>query len=58
MAKFKVEITETLRRVVEVEAIDASEAEDKVEEQWSDSDIVLDYDDFDGVTFVARKVVE
>ena len=58
MAKFKVEITETLRRVVEVEALDASEAEDKVEEQWSDSDIVLDYDDFDGVTFVARKVVE
>lgn len=58
MAKFKVEITETLRRVVEVEAIDASEAEDKVEEQWSDSDIVLDYDDFDGVTFVAKKVVE
>lgn len=58
MAKFKVEITETLRRVVEVEALDASEAEDKVEEQWSDSDIVLDYDDFDGVTFVAKKVVE
>ena len=58
MAKFKVEITETLRRVVEVEALDASEAEDKVEEQWSDSDIVLDYDDFDGVTFVAKKVIE
>ena len=58
MAKFKVEITETLRRVVEVEAIDASEAEDKVKEQWSDSDIVLDYDDFDGVTFVAKKMVE
>ena len=58
MAKFKVEITETLRRVVEVEAANICEAADIVEDMWKNSEVVLDADDFDEVEFCARKVTE
>ena len=46
MKKFNVEITETLRRNVVVEAYDEREAENAVREKWHKSEYVLDADDF------------
>ena len=46
MKSYKVEITETLRRTVTVEARDYDEAIDKVREAWRRSEYVLDADDF------------
>ena len=46
MKSYKVEITETLRRTVTVEAHDYDEAIDKVREAWKKSEFVLDADDF------------
>jgi len=46
MATFKIQITETLQRVVEVEANNYDEAEDKVNEDYRNGDIVLDYSDY------------
>lgn len=44
--KFKIEITETLQRVVEVKANNLSEAISKVMEDYDNLNIVLDHDDF------------
>ena len=46
MKSYNVEITETLRRTVTVEAHDYDEAIDKVREAWKKSEFVLDADDF------------
>lgn len=46
MATFKIQITETLQRVIEVEANNYDEAEDKVNEDYRNGDIVLDYNDY------------
>ena len=46
MKSYKVEITETLRRTVTVEARDYDEAISKVREAWRRSEYVLDADDF------------
>ena len=46
MKSFNVEITETLRRTVTVDARDYDEAISKVREAWRRSEIVLDADDF------------
>lgn len=46
MKSYNVEITETLRRTVTVEAHDYDEAIDKVREAWRRSEFVLDADDF------------
>ena len=46
MKKFNVEITETLRRNVVVEAFDEREAEEKVRNAWRKSEYILDADDF------------
>lgn len=46
MKSYKVEITETLRRTVNVEARDYDEAINKVREAWRRSEYVLDADDF------------
>ena len=46
MKSYEVEITETLRRIVVVEARDYDEAISKVREAWRRSEIVLDADDF------------
>ena len=45
---YKVEITETLQRVIEVEAKSEEEALETIEEQYRDEEIVLDYGDFMG----------
>ncbi len=46
MKKFNVEITETLRRNVVVEAFDEREAEELVRNAWRKSEYILDADDF------------
>lgn len=45
--KYKIEILETLRRVVEIDTKNEEEAMDKVGRMYYNSDIVLDADDFD-----------
>jgi len=45
---YEVEITETLQRVVEIEADSKDEAVEKVCKQYSDEKIVLDESDFKG----------
>ena len=44
--KIKVEVTEILQRIIEVEANDLKDAIDKVEEMYRNEDIVLDYSDY------------
>ena len=46
MKSYNVEITETLRRTVTVEAHDYDEAISKVRNAWRRSEYVLDADDF------------
>ncbi len=46
MKSYKVEITKTLHRSVNIEAHDYDEAICKVREAWRRSEIVLDADDF------------
>lgn len=48
MKTFKVRVTETLNREVEVEAKDINDAENKVSEMYRNEEIVLDSEDFDG----------
>ena len=48
MAKFKIEITETLQRTVEVEAESLSEAICKVGTDYDKGEIVLGSEDFTG----------
>lgn len=45
--KYKIEILETLRRVIEVDAKNEEETMDKVGRMYYNSDIVLGADDFD-----------
>ena len=49
--KYAVEITETLKKIVVVEAESFEEAKEKVEIAYSREDIVLIADDFDDVNF-------
>ena len=51
MSKYKIEITETLQKVVEVEAASEREAEQKVKEMYKSEEVVLDYKDFINVDF-------
>ncbi len=53
MAKQKVTICETLVRVVNVEAANAAEAEEKIRHAYRDGGVVLDADDFNNVEIVA-----
>lgn len=46
MKTFTVEITETLRKSVTVEAYDERDAYNKVREAWKKCEYVLDADDF------------
>lgn len=46
MKSYEVEITETLRKTVTVEAHDYDEAISKVRNAWRRSEYVLDADDF------------
>ena len=50
--KYQVEIEEVLRRVVEIEADSADDAENKVLESYRNAEIVLDAGDFIGTPIV------
>ena len=54
---FSVEITETLRRTVTVEAYDEQEAYNKVREAWIKSEYVLNADDFLEAGFEVTGVI-
>lgn len=56
MAGYKVEIMETLRHVVEVEAGSQKMAEQIVNDRWKDGEYILDADNFAGVEFKAVPV--
>ena len=51
MKEYDVKITETLERTVTVQASSKEEAEEKVNAAWSNSEYVLDSEDFVGVDF-------
>ena len=48
MKRYYVSVTETLNKVVSVDAESPKEAKQKVEDAYDKSDIVLDYDNFCG----------
>ncbi|RKJ03171.1 hypothetical protein D7X87_15155 [bacterium D16-54] len=58
MARYKVEIMETLRHVVEVEAGSQKMAEQIVNDRWKDGEYILDADNFAGVKFKAICTVD
>ena len=58
MAGYKVEIMETLRHVVEVEAGSQQMAEQIVNDRWKDGEYILDADNFAGVEFKAICTVD
>jgi hypothetical protein len=51
MQEYQVEITETLSRIVTVEAEDEADACSIVEANYSDESTVLDFSDFQDVEF-------
>lgn len=55
---YYVTVIETLKKRVEVEATSEDEAVDKVEHAYDKCDIILDENDFTGVKFKVKKVVE
>jgi hypothetical protein len=54
MKTYKVTITETSKKVVEVEADSLADAEEIAEDKWNHSEYVLDADNFIGADFHAR----
>lgn len=46
MKKYKVEITETSQKIVEIVANSEIEAEIKVQQMYDEQDIMLDYQDY------------
>lgn len=56
MKTYKVTITETLEKVVEIEARDKIEAEQIVSDAWHDSEYILDAENFKGATFKAEPI--
>ena len=49
MKVYKIEVEEILQKIVEVEAESLEEAIFKVQEQWYECDIELNYEDFKGM---------
>ena len=52
---YKIEIEETLQRVVEVKANSLNDAFDIVQNKYNDQEYVLDYNDYKGVEFREYK---
>jgi hypothetical protein len=52
---YQVEITETLRMTIDIEAENAQRAEDMVRKAYENSDYILDADHFAGVEFSTRE---
>ena len=55
MKTYSVKITETLEKIVTVEAETASEAEEIANEEWYRGEYILDADCFTGVDFTAEE---
>lgn len=55
--RFKVTITETLKRTVEIEAADQHKAEQMVYDGWHSSKYILDADDLTDVEFEAVPII-
>ena len=51
MKEYKVQIKEILAMTVTVEAENAAQARDIVEDKWNNSEYILDANHFKGVTF-------
>ena len=51
MKEYQVQIKETLTMTVTVEAESAAQAREIVEQNWNNSEYILDSDHFQGVTF-------
>ena len=51
MKEYKIQVTETSSRIVEVTASSAEMAERIVKKMYMDEDVVLDYADYDYVNF-------
>lgn len=58
MKKFEVKITEKLVKSVLVEAEDSIEAEQIINDAYRRADIILDCEDFDGVTLFSTTEIE
>ena len=56
MKKYKVTITETLERVVEVEAEDYEEAVDIIGDEYRNGEIILCSDDYTGTDFNVEEI--
>lgn len=52
---YDVTITETLQTTIPIEAESQAEAEEIAEENWNDSQYILDADHFKGVSFKAAE---
>jgi hypothetical protein len=55
MKTYKVTITETLEKTVEIKANSQREAEMAAQTNWKNSEYILDADNFTGVKFSARQ---
>ena len=53
MKKFKIEITETLQKTIEVESNNKEEAVHKVMKMYKNEEVILNYNDFIDVDFKA-----
>lgn len=51
MKEYKIKIKETLEMVVSIEAESISDAKKLAEERWKNSEYVLDYSNFEDVSF-------
>lgn len=58
MKGYKIKITETLERIVTVEAETVDEAKWLVQEEWENSIHILDSEDFTGVEFKPAETEE
>ena len=58
MKKFKVVITETSSKLVEVQANNEQEALAKVEEMYENCEIVLDWNDLDEIDYTIIETKE
>lgn len=57
MAKYKVEVTETLQKIVEVEADDKEQAESIARQKYRKEEIVLDDGNLTYVDFNAERIL-
>lgn len=57
MAKYKVEVTETLQKIVEVEADDKEHAESIARQMYRKEEIVLDEGNITYVDFNAERIL-